>query len=215
MALYNKEVFASNVLGIWEINEDIDDLLQHIAAHTNHTCTKKYRDSINGFGSPKRKIEWLATRALTSELLRQPFDIAYNEWGKPYLQNCDTSISISHSYNRIAVLLGKSESIGIDIEYMDGRIVKVARKFVADSELAAINPAHYITSLYIYWCTKEALFKLYGRGNLDFKNNLHVKPFDVSTNGNVSAVIAKDGIETSYNFRYFVDNSYLVVYSAD
>ena len=50
------------------------------------------------------------------------------------------SISISHSNNLTAVLISKGKRVGIDLEFMSGKISKVADKFINNKESITTDP---------------------------------------------------------------------------
>ena len=41
----------------------------------------------------------------------------------------------------------------------------------------------------INWSAKEAIFKLYGKGNLDFKKNIEIPYFELSEKGNFTVIL--------------------------
>ena len=51
--------------------------------------------------------------------------------------------------------------------------------------LKSIPPLPYHSTLYtqhltLLWCCKEAVFKWYGSGGIDFKDNIHLKPIELN-----------------------------------
>jgi 4'-phosphopantetheinyl transferase len=65
--------------------------------------------------------------------------------------------------------------VGIDIERMRPRIEKVRERFLHTEESASINKDKVLEQLTLAWCAKEALYKLYGQRNLDFRENIRVE----------------------------------------
>ena len=56
--------------------------------------------------------------------------------------------------------------------------------------------------LTLYWCAKESLYKLYGKKNLRFKENLFVEPFEYLGKGKIKAEIILDSMKSKYILRY-------------
>ena len=60
---------------------------------------------------------------------------------------------------------------GIDIEYRSDRVKRIRSRFLAPEEEQNIDTAHEEEHLLVYWCAKEALYKLAGRKRWIFANN--------------------------------------------
>lgn len=84
-------------------------------------------------------------------------------------------LSITHSYGYAAVLFSKTYAVSLDLERIDLRIERVARKFVNSAEdemlLAVPNQTLSLTTI---WSAKESLYKYYGLKELDFKSHMTV-----------------------------------------
>ncbi|MCS6917138.1 MAG: 4'-phosphopantetheinyl transferase superfamily protein [Chitinophagales bacterium] len=169
-----REVAADCRLAIWQITETeewftrrlvLDDAERNLMASIRH---------------PQRRLHWLSSRWLIRLLLHNPpqhIALRTDERGKPYLVNFSVHISISHSADLSALLLSPSAAVGLDLEYCSPKIERIARKFLSRRELDQLPPDASLQQLYVYWCVKEALYKLYGRRELDFRRHLYVEPF--------------------------------------
>ena len=91
-------------------------------------------------------------------------DMKFNEYGKPYFENCPVSFNISHSSNCVVcVVSNDTQSIGIDIEEI---------KFIDINELKSVwNKEEWdrirnsdIEMFYQFWTRKEAIIKAEGKG---------------------------------------------------
>ena len=118
---------------------------------------------------PERIIEFKGIRQLRNKLIPDA-DIFYDSNGKPKTSLKDTHISISHSVS--SVLMGVSTvPIGIDIEEIHPRILKVQSKFVHPEE--SINySCDMMEDLTLLWTLKESVYKLCGIPGLHFKNGI-------------------------------------------
>jgi phosphopantetheinyl transferase len=126
-----------------------------------------------------QRVEWLACRVAIRQLAEAE-GIVYtglqkDEFGKPHLIDSPCHISLSHTQGWAAVVLHKTKPVGIDIEPIREQFKRVVPRVLSEDELtdAAGNPAR----LAVYWCAKEALYKLYGKRKLTFREHLHVEPF--------------------------------------
>ncbi|PSR03487.1 MAG: hypothetical protein BRD50_05830 [Bacteroidetes bacterium SW_11_45_7] len=100
------------------------------------------------------------------------------------------SLSISHSKDIVAVIISRSEGVGIDVEYIHPKVQRVADKFMSDEEMKHIpENGDKTKSLILHWSIKETLFKLYAEGELSFKEQLWVMDVPDGDRGRVNACI--------------------------
>ncbi|NJM15098.1 MAG: 4'-phosphopantetheinyl transferase superfamily protein [Bacteroidales bacterium] len=167
MAIVFKQKFDNDcLLGIWEIKEDYNTLVSQL-----ELADEDY-EVLAEFKCDQRKLEWLSVRVLLNQLAGEKLRICYGEKRKPYVKNSDYNISISHSNNYTSVFLSKEHQIGIDLEYMSHRVVRIRDKFMNDREYISTNPTPKNYHLYIHWCAKEALYKICDKQDINFKDNL-------------------------------------------
>lgn len=167
------EIAESNsdyVLGVWEITETE----QVLADRCSLTAEESHR--LVSMTHPARRLEFLTTRVLVHTLAPGEV-IRYDDAGKPHLES-GRHISISHSQNRVAVILSFRFQVGIDIEKMRATIHRLAPKFVSEKDRAAWQVPLSENDLHVIWGAKEVLFKLYSLGEVDFRKHMHVAPVD-------------------------------------
>jgi phosphopantetheinyl transferase (holo-ACP synthase) len=170
MPLYKQISYGDSQISIWKIEEDIDFFESKFSAHP-------------AIQNESRKLQWFATRHLVNEMTGQKTVISKNLSGKPYLKNGAGHISISHTHTLAAVILNYSKGVGIDLEVVNPKVERIARKFLTDEEIEAIPVNEKIEKLILYWSVKEALYKLYNLGNIEFKTQLLVEPFRLQREG--------------------------------
>ena len=124
----------------------------------------------NGLFS-KREIETEGKHHLLNHLLNKDAEISYDINGKPHLVDDTRHISISHSHDKIAIIINTIEKTGIDIELIRDKVLKIKHKYLSESELK--NAENDPEKLIIYWAAKETLYKIYGLKHVDFIKNLH------------------------------------------
>lgn len=131
-----------------------------------------------GFGSdrkdPKRRLEHLAGRFLLLELWPQiDFSkISISSTGKPFLNGAPKHFSVSHSYPYAAAAISQNE-VGVDIQVYQPKICNLQQKFLSDAE--ALHCQHDMALYTLAWSAKEALFKKYGLGAVDFKGDMPIQ----------------------------------------
>ncbi|RRN76128.1 4'-phosphopantetheinyl transferase superfamily protein, partial [Pseudoxanthomonas sp. SGD-10] len=184
---YIKEVNPQTFIGLWKIEETPETLEKqlHLKEHELQILR-----SLQG---NKRNLHWLATRVLLRTMLNttEYIDCRPDENGKPFLMNLPHHISLSHSYDYAAVMISENSRVGIDIEIMKDKINRVKHKFLNNNELAFIDTTNTIEHLYVCWCAKEALYKLNGKKEISFKDNISLESFAYSINGTIQAKISK------------------------
>ena len=68
--------------------------------------------------------------------------------------------------------------------------------------------------LHILWGIKEAVYKAFGLGGIDFKNQISVHPFNFQyPKGSIKADLIKENLIISYSGTYqFLPEGYVSVY---
>jgi phosphopantetheinyl transferase len=94
--------------------------------------------------------------------------IGYHSSGKPYLENSNAHISISHTKDYAGIIISDSFGVGLDLERIHPRIEKIAHKFVSPEEEKIIQGKNSLEKLFVIWGVKEVLFKV----NSSSKNTL-------------------------------------------
>lgn len=193
-------------LSIWENTEQLEELLM------DFRLTENENRELSGFKNEQRKVQWLCSRILLRQLVPDKKEIVYDEHGKPSLLNSPYKISISHSKNFVAVIVSKKYDVGIDFEVIEDRIEKIAEKFISPAEWEFLDTKTKKEQMYVLWCAKETLFKLYSKGELDFKENLFVSPFTYHQKGSIHSRIQKNSFVKDYTLCYEEINNCMLVY---
>ena len=194
-------------IAIWQIKESASELF----ALAN--LSERLQIEVESFRSDPRKKEWLTLRILLKDILKlaHPDDVFYDAKGKPHLQNGNGHISFSHTGNFAAVIFHPNKNVGIDIETIHPRIENIAHKFVNEDENAFILPTKKTEMLHIIWGVKEVLYKIYGKGGVDFRKHLNVQPFSLANQGIVDAEMRIESHQTLL-INYFFRDELVVVY---
>jgi phosphopantetheinyl transferase len=128
---------------------------------------------------PAQRLEWLGCRVAIQQLI-QAQGVPYaglwkDEYGKPHPIGLDWHISLSHTSGWASAVLHRSKPVGIDIEPIRDQFRRVVPRVLSEAEIA--HAAGMPQRLAVYWCAKEALYKLYGKRQLTFREHLMVEPF--------------------------------------
>lgn len=161
--------------------------------------------------SSKREIESKGKEFLIRSLLNDNAEVCYDDKGKPHLVNDPRQISISHSHDKLAVIVNEHESTGIDIELIRDKVLKIKHKFLTATELLEANED--VEKLLIYWAAKETLYKIYGLKEVDFIKNLFVNPFTKHKLGSIIGEINIPEFKESFELNYQILENYVLVYA--
>ena len=189
---------------VWEITQSIDELVSGFEGFT------LFAVDFEKINSDKRKLEFLGTRWLLKILLEKEINVQYTADGKPYLNNESYHISLSHSGKWMAVMIHPTKHVGIDIECPTDKIQKVYKRFLSETEQAELSDGKNIKQLQIAWSAKEALYKIIGKEAIDFANQLRLLPFEVQTEGRITAQHLVTN--TVYQLTYTQTAAYTLVY---
>ena len=104
--------------------------------------------------------------------------------------------------------------MGIDIEKINPSIEKIACRFVRAEEEKFISTTERLNYLYIIWCAKEALYKLYGKRNLDFLKQIKIDSFSLGEQGNFKGHIINGSSSLEAKLYYRFIDEYVMVYTS-
>ncbi len=198
-------------IGLWEVKEDELFFLEQLPLSV---AEDKYIASIKGH----RRLEWLASRFLLHKMSGRTKRSAClkDEHGKPFLVDSLYDISISHS-REFAAVMAAPQSVGIDIQKMVDKIERIAHKYMREEEMASLAADTRIEHLHVYWGAKEALYKAYGRRQLDFKEHIFIQPFQFDvTNGHCQGYTQKSDEYLSFDLHYeIIENDFMLVYAIE
>ncbi|HEY8931332.1 MAG TPA: 4'-phosphopantetheinyl transferase superfamily protein, partial [Mucilaginibacter sp.] len=202
-----QQVDDDTEFAIWKIEEEADELYSQLRLDEQEQA--HYESLKKG----KRNLHWLGTRVLLRKMLQTDefIDCKVDAHGKPYLVNLPYHISLSHSFDYAAVMIGK-EPVGIDIEQIKDKVERIAHKFMKKEEMAFLTPADRIKQLYACWCAKEAVYKCYGRKEVSFADNIPIEPFHFEGHGWLKAHLLKDDVSIKYDVGYLQYEDYMVGY---
>ncbi len=183
--------------------------IRDISAHQRLGLLNLARFAAENQINVKREIEKAGTQLLLSRLLNNAYyDLCYTEHKKPFLRNRTEKISISHSHDILAVLISQKEETGVDVELLRDKVLRVRHKFLNHDEQRFANAD--ITKLIILWAAKEAMYKVYGRRQLDFKNHMSVAPF---TDDLLEGTLIAEGRNRKFSLKWEKLGNYILVYT--
>lgn len=198
---FTKQINDDAQLWVWHITEPHNQLL---ALVDNHLQTDKLLPN---------NAHWLASRALISQIFKgKNYTLFKDAVNKPYLKVNGKLwfLSITHSANYAAIAFSEKHHIGIDLERIDERVNRVAKKFINEVEGSY---AHTTLHKTIIWSAKESLYKLHGQREVDFKQHLFIYPFGVvEPTGVIATEIEKDETQMQVSMHYQLFDEMVLTY---
>ena len=153
-------------LGIWKIEEPESFFLNKVPLKQQVT-------------HPYKRLQHLAGRMLLPELFEDfPLkEIIIADTRKPFLEDEEYHFSISHCGNFAGAIASRENREGVDIEFVSPRLKGISAKFLTEDESKYLEQWQYLSTLHlqmttIIWSAKEAIFKWYGAGNVDFRKHM-------------------------------------------
>ena len=211
MGLYLKKKLDNDAeIGVWQITETEEELKELSSTPTDEM------EEISFIRSESLRKQRLAGRALLNTMFDDKVYLSHHDNGKPYIENNPINISITHTAKYVAVILHEEENVGIDIESLDRDFSVVEKKALSEDEIEDLEDEKRNEQLAIYWCAKEAVFKLLSRYNVDFAEQIEIEDFRMRGEGELDATFTdKDGSEEEYSLQYITFDRHVLVWVVD
>ncbi len=165
--VYQHTINSNTKLGLWRIEEPEEFFLTKVPLK---------RD----VSHPHKRLQHLAGRYLLPTLFEDfPLEeILIADTRKPFLPDEQYHFSISHCGNYAAAIASSEQRVGIDIEQPTEKIFRIIHKFLNEEEKQLLNKpmssSQLLQTAILLWSAKEALFKWFGNGGVDFRNHMHI-----------------------------------------
>jgi len=195
MPLFYKHINDFVKIAIWHIAEEKKFFLDKVPLQREITHAHK-------------QLQHLAGRYLL-QFLHPDFPyhlIEIADTRKPFLPNEEYHFSVSHCGDYAAVVVSKDHRVGIDIELITPKVERIKHKFLNEEELAIIQNSKFkIQNLILLWCCKEAVFKWYGKGSVDFKKDIHLdlKNIDFKDEKIICRFLKEEKFSLEIKYKFF------------
>lgn len=205
MSLFSKISLDNGLqIVVWHLTETLEEL------GVLTPLTPEERESWEAISVPAKKREFLAGKYVLERACAL-LDIAYrgmekDEHGKPHLAGREFEISLTHTEDFIAVVFSRFSAVGIDLEKPREQVFRVLPRLYSSEEVSTVGESLELAT--IYWSAKEALYKLYGKRSVDFRQHLKL----TGTETDLEGMIAIQGTLIHCHFYITrVEEYYLVV----
>lgn len=216
----------------WKITEDFNTLFREVKLKDVSLArleTMKAESHQNGF---------LAVRMLLQHIGFSDFDLYYDENGKPHLkvkgerqkvndvsensaiQNPlpithnllpeEIHISISHSFDFSCICISTDKIVGIDMEIVKPKILRIAPRFMDIKHLEGLPEAEQIEKATVIWGIKESIFKIKNEKGISFPNHIFENIFCLNDTSCQAELRFNDTIE-SFRIQFYNVEDYIFV----
>jgi phosphopantetheinyl transferase len=152
-------------IGVWHITEKQDFFEQQVS------LTQPIQHE-------QKRLQHLAGRLLLKTLFPNfPTElITIADTKKPFLPNEAYHFSISHCGAYAAAIVSEDNRVGVDIELPTEKVLRIQHKFLVQQELYVLEHLQLplLETVTTAWSAKEAVFKWYGLGKVDFKAHMQI-----------------------------------------
>lgn len=194
----------NTILAIWKITESHEQLLAMLSGAVEDKGINLHSN-----------IHWIASRLLLQQVFSgQHIELHKDEHNKPslFMNHQPYSISITHSYEYAAIMVSNTQVVAVDLERIDDRVLRVARKFIRPDEV--IQDADQVIYYTLIWSAKETLYKYYSKKELDFLKHLHILPFTLNQSlFTIEGKINKEAFELVLPIHIRFIQNYVLTYS--
>jgi len=155
-------------LGVWKIEEPEEFFRGNVPVHREVT-------------HPHKRVQHLAGRFLLQYLFPDfPYElIQLADTRKPFIPDERYHFSISHCGDYAAAIVSSRARVGIDIEIPVPKLERIRHKFLSPEEeerFPRLQTENHLVFLTQLWSCKEAVFKWYGLGGVDFREHMPLYP---------------------------------------
>lgn len=187
---------------LWKITEDYNELFRNVSLKDTSLSR------LENMKSESHKKGFLSVRKLLQYCGYNDFDLFYDESGKPHLQD-GKHISISHSFDFAALALS-NENIGIDIEQVKEKVLRIAPRFMETWHLENLTQQDQMKKATVIWGTKEAIFKVKNEVGISFPDHIFEKAFSLSEK-KCQAELRFNAREEHFNIYFEEVENYMIV----
>ena len=213
MGLYLRKKLENKAeISVWQITETEQELIEMCSVPTDEM------EEISLIRSESLRKQKLAVRALLNEVFEEKVYLSHHDNGKPYLENCVTNISITHTEKYVAIITHDEDDLGIDIESLDRDFSAVEKKALSEDEIDDLDDdkEEKNEQLAIYWCAKEAIYKRMSINRVDFAEQIEVEKCNRRDEGELEATsIHKDEHEEEFELGYMTFDRHVLVWIAE
>jgi 4'-phosphopantetheinyl transferase EntD len=191
---YQQDIDQNTRLAVWKIEEEESFFLSKVPLQRDISHQHK-------------RLQHLAGRYLLKYLFPEfPLElIRIADTLRPFLEGDPYHFSISHCGSFAAVIVSRNNRVGVDIEIPDAKVARIKHKFLDPQEIGELDMLKHelivtgkkdntyesyaveLRALTLFWSSKEAIFKWWSFGKVDFRKNIRLNKVSEGSAGAIEA----------------------------
>lgn len=226
------EVNATTTAYLWHITESYNELFRAVSLKDVSLAR------LEKMKSESHQKGFLAVRMLLQHIGFSDFDLLYDENGKPHLKakgkwqkangesvflqtenqspftlypsTEELHISISHSHEFSSICISKYQDVGIDLEKLKEKILRIAPKFMDLEHLKNLTANKQIRKATIIWGIKESIFKIKNEKGISFSEHIFEDEFSIDDK-NCTAKLNFNATTELFHIQFYHLEDYIFV----
>lgn len=134
-----------------------------------------------------------------------------DEHGKSHAMDGSVYVSLTHTKGFAAAIFHKEMPVGIDMEYVKDKVVRLGPKFLHSSEIDFLDNDPLLYT--IAWSAKESIYKCQGRKGISLKDNILLRPFTKEDRLIFGEIYHTDNSNHFYQIKVMVENDMVLTYT--
>lgn len=186
---FQQQINEFTRLGVWKIEETEEFFQSNVPQHRAVT-------------HPHKRLQHLAGRYLLQYLFPGfPYELVQiADTKRPFLPNEEYHFSISHCGDYAAAIVSSRQRVGVDVELPAEKVGAIKEKFLSPAELEQLQDPADLYWLTVCWSAKEAVFKWYGEGKVDFKQHIQLGSLHKTPNA-IDCFFEKNNTRLQINYH--------------
>lgn len=189
--------------------------IQEVASNGVEFLSFREKLSLANISREEKKNEWKGARmAIKAALdcITLPYPGFFkDEHGKSHPMDGYGYVSLSHTKGIAAAIFHKEMPVGVDLEYVREKVVRLGPKFLDPSEIEYLNGDPLLYT--IAWSAKESIFKCQGRKGISLKYNILLEPFDSGMKVLKGKVYGSEFSDHHYTVKVDTENDLVLTYT--
>jgi phosphopantetheinyl transferase len=202
-----EKISPLSAFAVYNIPNNSDLLTQFLSFREKLTLANISREH--------KRSEWLSARLAVKralDCLGIPYPGFYkDEYGKSHAMNGQGFVSLTHTKGLAAAIFHLKIPVGIDLEYIRPKILRVGPKFLSEQELSFMGDDELLHT--IAWSAKESIFKCQGKKGVSLKDHIELEPFEKNQEVIYGKIKGTEFSDHNYRVKVHCEGDFVLTYT--
>ncbi|UJP64682.1 4'-phosphopantetheinyl transferase family protein [Mongoliitalea daihaiensis] len=171
--------------------------------------------SMANISRDSKRIEWKSARMAVKQAL-DGISLPYpgffkDEFGKSHPMDGYGYVSLTHTQNLAAAIFHRDMPVGIDLDYIRPKIVRLAPKFLCTEEMDYLEKDELLHT--IAWSAKESIFKCQGKRGVSLKDNIVLEAFSSESSVIRGKIVGTEFSDHHYTVKVIHEGEFVLTYT--